>query len=180
MCKFSHSSNWGTDSCTQNQETSVKGKIPFCLVFGCQFFCRNCSWGGMYFPAPSPINYILCSVTLCLRAMQQLFLPQPHNVGCRHKPARFHKALVLCLDSWRNGEGLYIGGNQTKTKQETKSPKVFLSFDNEIKGSESEFTLLVSINLQGSRRKGNGAVNVYKQSTVAQVVNTCYNASRSR
>lgn len=57
---------------------------------------------------------------------------------------------------------MYIGGNQTKTKQETKSPKLFRSFDNEIKGSESELTLLVSVNLQGSRRKSNGAVNVYK------------------
>lgn len=50
---------------------------------------------------------------------------------------------MLCVDSWRNGEeGLYIGGNQTKTKQETKTPKVFLSFDNEVKGSESELILL--------------------------------------
>lgn len=75
---------------------------------------------------------------------------------------------------------MYTGGNQTKTKQETKSPKLFWSFDNEIKVSESELTLLVSINLRGSRRKSNGAVNVYKQSSVAQVVNTCRNASRSR
>lgn len=94
----------------------------------------------MYFPTPSPINYVLCSVTLCLRAMQPLFLPQPHNMDCRHKPARFHKALMLCLDSEEMEKGCTL--EEIKTKQETKTPKVFLSFDNEVKGSESELILL--------------------------------------
>lgn len=54
--------------------------------------------GCEYFTAPSPVNYILCSVTVS-QSHAATVLTQPHNVDCRHKPARFHKALVLCLDS---------------------------------------------------------------------------------